>query len=82
MSAEIEKLLSELPSLSPDEMVRLRQAIDRQLAQSPSAGAANGSQRLQALNRLRRELSALPVHNPVDGLSNRDHDRIVYGDDR
>jgi hypothetical protein len=81
MAAEIDKMLAELPSLSPDEMLRLREAIDRRMAQFPSKSAASGSQQLQALNHLRQELSALPVHNPNDGLSNRDHDRIVYGGD-
>jgi hypothetical protein len=81
MAAEIDELLSELPSLSPEEMLRLRQAIDRQVVRSPSTAAANGSLPLDALNRLRQQLCALPVHNPADRLSNRDHDRIVYGDD-
>ena len=38
-----------------------------------------GQQR-DALRRLRQELAALPVHNPVDGFSNRQHDQLLYGD--
>ena len=79
MSAEIDKMLAELPSLSSDDMLRLRQAIDRQLAETAETSAADGTARLQALKRLREEVAALPVHNSADGLSNRDHDRIVYG---
>ena len=34
------------------------------------------------LESLRRELVALPVHNPTDGFSNRDHDDELYGGPR
>ncbi len=30
------------------------------------------------LNQLRQKVSALPVRNPCDGFSNRDHDRLLY----
>jgi hypothetical protein len=37
-------------------------------------------QHRDALHRLRQELAVLPVHNPVDGFSNRQHDQLLYGD--
>ena len=36
-------------------------------------------QQRAALLRLRQELAALPVINPTDGGSNRQHDRLLYG---
>ena len=81
MATEIDKLLEGLRLLSTDDMRRLRQAIDEELAESHTAVATNGSERLQALSRLRKELAALPVHNPSDGQANRDHDELLYGDD-
>lgn len=82
MASKVDQLLDQLQSLSTDEMHRLRQAIDEQLAQSRTAVAPNGRQRLEALNQLRKDLAALPVRNPEDGFSNRDHDKLVYGGDR
>ena len=32
-----------------------------------------------ALQRLRCELATLPVRNPTDGFSNRQHDDLLYG---
>ena len=29
---------------------------------------------------LRQEMAALPIGNPADGISNRDHDALLYGD--
>ncbi|WP_295385473.1 hypothetical protein [uncultured Thiodictyon sp.] len=31
------------------------------------------------LDRLRAELAGLPIGNPGDGRSNRDHDAVIYG---
>lgn len=77
MATEIDKRLRELQLLCSDDMRRLRRVIDKQLSRSEPAG--NGSAQLQALNRLRKELAALPVQHPADGLSNRDHDRLRNG---
>lgn len=81
MAAEIDKLIQEVQSLTADEMRRLRRAIDVQLADSEPEVSGNGSAQLHALNRLRKELEALPVQNPADGLSNRNHDSLLYGGD-
>ena len=78
---DMNKLLEELPSLSPDELRRVRQVIDEHLVESRAAVAVNGSERLQVLSGLRQELALLPVRNPADGFSNRDHDKLVYEGD-
>jgi len=36
-------------------------------------------QQLENLRRLGRKLDAMPVAAVADGLTNRDHDRILYG---
>jgi len=81
MTSDIDKLLGELQTLSAEDMRRMRRAIDEQLAEDRTGVGTNGKQRLQALNRLRKELATLPVCNPADGFSNRDHDKLLYGGD-
>ena len=34
----------------------------------------------QLLGELRRRVRSLPIKNPDDGLSNRDHDQVLYGE--
>ena len=63
--------------VTPAEKLRLIEEAARSLrdpATSPSAEA-----RRDSAGRLRRELADLPVHNPADGFSNRDHDEELYG---
>ena len=54
------------------------------LARSLSQGIADSEPQDQVANlrRLRRELAALPVHNPDDGFSSRDHDNELYREPR
>lgn len=54
------------------------------LARSLAQGIAESQPQDQvaSLRRLRRELAALPVHNPDDGFSSRDHDAELYRDPR
>jgi len=59
--------------LSAEEQHRLAAEL---AAGRPRANAA--SQR-EALRELMADLDALPVGNPADGASNRDHDRLLYG---
>ena len=43
----------------------------------------NGSrEQMERLGELRRKLASLPVAAVTDGLSNRDHDQILYGESR
>lgn len=51
---------------------------DESLAEPPRTDAPP-TEKQTALNDLRGKLAALPVANPDDGLSNRDHDRLLYG---
>lgn len=66
-----------LNHLSAAEKLQLIEEVARSL-RAPATGAKAGHRRA-ALERLRRELTALPVLNPADGFSNRDHDDVLYG---
>jgi Arc/MetJ-type ribon-helix-helix transcriptional regulator len=61
---------------TPDELVAdlLRQQEERE-----DSERRLWERQRQALLGLRDELSALPSSLPDDGLTNRDHDRILYG---
>jgi hypothetical protein len=48
MATDIDRLLEELRSLSTNDMHRLRQAIDKQLEETQTTVATNGSERIQA----------------------------------
>jgi hypothetical protein len=66
--------------LSPAERLHLIEEVAKSLHGSP---AGTDPRHCRAnLERLRRELAALPVRNPSDGFSNRDHDRPLYGERR
>jgi len=76
-SSEWKTLQELLDRLSPDERLML---IER-LARSMHSDQTNPAEmQLAALKRLRDELAALPVTNPDDGFSNREHDRLLYGE--
>lgn len=81
MATEIDKLLREVQSLSPDDLRRVRRVIDERPARSEPRVSGHGSAQLQALHQMWKELAALPVQNPPDGLSSRDHDRLLYGEE-
>jgi hypothetical protein len=66
--------------LTATEKLRLIEEVARSLLES-SAEAEPVDRRVN-LDRLRRELAGLPVCNPADGLTNRDHDRVLYGERR
>lgn len=51
---------------------------DESPAKPPRTDAAQPGKR-KIFDDLRRKLAALQVANPDDGLSNRDHDRLLYG---
>lgn len=63
-------------SLSDRRKLELIRSLTESLLQIDAD--ADGNRRI-ALDELRREMAALPVSNPTDGLSNRDHDRLLYG---
>ena len=67
-----------LARLTRSEKVQLVQRLTRSLR--PATSKFSAEQRRDALNRLRKEIAELPVNNPADGFSNRDHDRVLYRD--
>jgi len=66
-----------LSRLTPTEKLQLIEEVARSLRQPPEEFEPSTSQ--ADLDRLRRELAALPVCNPADGFSNRNHDEELYG---
>ena len=45
----------------------------------PPEPAMEAERQRENLERLKEELAALPVMNPADGFSNRNHDDLLYG---
>jgi hypothetical protein len=74
---KLETISNELETLSVNQKLQL---IER-LARSVRNGKEHSSQeQREALEALRKELASLPVNNPDDGFSNRDHDSLLYGE--
>jgi hypothetical protein len=63
--------------LSTSEKLQLIERLARSLRTTPDRSP---QEQREALMKLRKKLAALPIANPIDGFSNRDHDRFVYGD--
>lgn len=74
---DFDTVVQTLDRLTTQEKLALIERLARTL-QAPPQQKASDQQRA-ALQRLRRELAALPVRNPADGLSNRQHDQLLYG---
>jgi hypothetical protein len=66
-----------LERLTPQEKLALLERLTRSLQGDVPAMAP--AQQQAALQRLRQELAMLPVMNPADGFSNRQHDQLLYG---
>jgi hypothetical protein len=65
-----------------DEMSGQEKAeLLNRLCRSMSEPVGTVSRQQYALNRLRAELDILPIHNPSDGFSGRDHDKLLYDGD-
>jgi len=76
--AEWNNVLKAVAQMSQQEKLRLIELVVQSLrVPSPAARPANPQ---ASLERLRRELAALPVRNPDDGFRGRDHDRELYGE--
>ena len=72
----IEKSLADLTLQDKLELAtRLMRTIQADVAMSPD----RTREQLETLNTLRRKVAAMPATAVSDGLSNRDHDRILYG---
>ena len=72
----IEKSLADLTLQDKLELVtRLMRTIQADVATSPE----KTHEQLETLSALRRKVATMPATAVSDGLSNRDHDRILYG---
>jgi hypothetical protein len=60
--------------LTEGEKLKLIERLARSLRVAPPVRSPD--QRRAALNQLRNDLAALPVGNPADGLTGRDHDKL------
>ena len=63
---------------SYDDLVA--EALERVFGPTAAAAPDVVTAQLQALKTLRAELVSLPVSNAADGFTNRDHDRLLYGE--
>ena len=78
--AEWQHLQEALDQLTVEEKQRVIDHVKRSLEHDSVAPADQAKQQRSALDRLRNETDKLPIHNPEDGLSNRDHDDLLYGE--
>jgi hypothetical protein len=74
-----DSLVQTLDQLTPREKLALIERLAHSLQEPATEDQVIADQQRQALQRLQQALTSLPVHNPDDGLSNRDHDRLLYG---
>lgn len=75
-TAHFDVALSAIEHLTPPEKLDLLERISKSLQGNPERSPAD---RKAALLKLCEELDALPIGNPPDGWSNRDHDAAIYG---
>ncbi len=75
---DLDILAQTIERLTPSEKLTLIAHLARSLRDV--AMRTTSVQHRDALCRLRQELAGLPVHNPVNGFSNRQHDRLLYGE--
>lgn len=84
----LEAIEQAMASLTHQEKLQLFERLAHSLHQSDAESECSppsehdASKRKKALDDLRQELNRLPVMNPDDGLSNRDHDQLLYGDEQ
>ena len=75
---DLHTLEQTIEHLTPAEKLMLIEHLARSLRDVPTQ--TTFTKQHDALRRLRQELAALPVRNPADGCSNRQHDQLLYGD--
>jgi hypothetical protein len=86
MDTDITEIENTLRRLSATDRVRLIEVIARSLREpepepEPDPAPAHSPNKA-ALEQVLDELANLPSQSPADGFSNRDHDRVLYGDHR
>jgi Putative addiction module component len=77
---DFDTIIQTLPRLTPGEKLALIERLAHSLQAPRAVDQVSAVQQREALRRLRYTLATLPVRNPEDGFSNRDHDRLLYGD--
>jgi hypothetical protein len=80
IKSELEAIDRTLEKLTAQEKLELIERLARSVRTAPAPRSVE--QRREALNQLRKEMAALPVANPTDGFSGRDHDQLLYGEGR
>ncbi len=76
--AVLEQVRESTELLTPGQKLELIEHLAKSL-RSPQT-ERTPEQRREAMIRLLDKLAAMPATSPSDGLSNRDHDRILYGE--
>ena len=76
---DFDTIVQTLARLTSAEKLALIEHLVRSLRAPAAEDQGAPAQQCEALQRLRRTMKALPIHNPADGFSNRDHDRLLYG---
>ncbi len=78
MTAEMQSILQSLEHLTSADKLLIIEEVARSLR--GQAAPFDPAKQSAALARLLDDMEALPVESPADGFSNRDHDRVLYGD--
>jgi hypothetical protein len=78
MTAEMQSILQSLDHLTSADKLLIIEEVARSLRDrtAPPDPASQSAALMRLLNRM----EALPVESPDDGFSNRDHDRVLYGE--
>ena len=77
MSVQTREIEQAIEHLDRRAKLHLIEVLARSLQRGAEPPGVTGRQ--ANLDRLREELEGLPVCNPSDGHSNRDHDALIYG---
>jgi hypothetical protein len=75
---EFAHIVASLAALSPEQMRQLRRELDSKLAAVETSTPDRTRQQRDALREVCEKLDAMPSAEHRDGLTNRDHDRILY----
>jgi hypothetical protein len=73
-----ESIYSTLDELDDTKKLVLIERLARSMRKR--SGARTAAEQKADLERLFAQLDMLPVKNPNDGFSNRDHDKVLYGE--
>ena len=66
-------------ALNEHEVVSITIGLPAETARQISEDSESADRQREVLLRFIEEMKSMPDNNPKDGLSNRDHDQILYG---